>query len=85
PEAHHAKTCTVMPRVKVPVLFLQGVNDDILEEWESRELARLASEAGNGSVDVRYIENAKHDCMENPDAASDSIAGWIKAIAGKRA
>ncbi|MGH7850405.1 MAG: alpha/beta hydrolase [Thermodesulfobacteriota bacterium] len=85
PEAHHAKTCTVMSRVKVPVLFLQGVNDDILEEWESRELARLASEAGNGSVDVRYIENAKHDCMENPDAASDSIAGWIKAIAGKRA
>jgi alpha-beta hydrolase superfamily lysophospholipase len=61
------------------------VNDDILEEWESRELARLASEAGNSSVDVRYIENAKHDCMENPDAASDSIAGWIKAIAGKRA
>jgi alpha-beta hydrolase superfamily lysophospholipase len=85
PEARHAKTCTVIPRVKIPVLFLQGVNDDILEEWESRELARLASEAGNGSVDVRYIENAKHDCMENPDAASDSIAGWIKAIAGKRA
>jgi hypothetical protein len=85
PEAHHAKTCTVIPRVKVPVLFLQGVNDDILEEWESRELARLAAEAGNDSVDVRYIENAKHDCMENPDAASDSIARWIEAIAGKRA
>lgn len=85
PEAHHAKTCTVMPRVKVPVLFLQGANDDILEEWESRELARLASEAGNSSVDVRYIENAKHDCMENPDAASDSIARWIEVIAGKRA
>jgi alpha-beta hydrolase superfamily lysophospholipase len=70
--------------VKVPVLFLQGVNDDILEEWESRELARLASDAGNGSVEVRYIENAQHDCMENPDTASDTIAGWIRSIAGER-
>lgn len=85
PEARHAKTYAVIPKVKVPVLFLQGLNDDILEEWESRELARLASEAGNGSVDVRYIEDAKHDCMENPDAASDSIAGWIKAVSGNGA
>ncbi|HSC35649.1 MAG TPA: alpha/beta hydrolase [Thermodesulfobacteriota bacterium] len=84
PEAHHAKTYSVIPRVKVPVLFLQGVNDDILEEREARELARLAAEAGNASVEVRYIENAQHDCMENPDAASDSIAGWIEAMAGKR-
>jgi pimeloyl-ACP methyl ester carboxylesterase len=81
PEARHAKTCTVMPRVKAPVLLLQGVNDDILEEWECRELARLASDAGNRSVEVRYIEDAKHDCMENPETASNTIAEWIKKTA----
>ncbi len=79
PEAHNAKTCTVIPRVKTPILFLQGMNDDILEEWESRELARLAMEWGNRSVEVKYIEDAKHDCMENPESASDSIASWIKS------
>ncbi|MEW6145083.1 MAG: alpha/beta hydrolase [Thermodesulfobacteriota bacterium] len=85
PEAHHAKTCTVIRSVKIPLLFLQGVNDDILEEREARDLARLAVEAGNASVEVRYIENAQHDCMENPDAASDVIAAWIGSIAGKSA
>lgn len=83
PEAHHAKTYTVIPRVKLPLLFLQGVNDDILEAGEAKELARLAAEGGNASVEVRYIENAQHDCMENPDAASDVIAGWIRGIAEK--
>jgi alpha-beta hydrolase superfamily lysophospholipase len=85
PEARHAKTCTVMPGVKAPILFLQGVNDDILEEWECRELARLASDAGNRSVEVRYIEDAMHDCMENPESASNTITEWIGKIAALNA
>lgn len=80
PEARHAKTCTVMPGIKCPILFLQGVNDDILEEWECRELGRLASDAGNRSVEVRYIEDAMHDCMENPESTSMTITDWIKKI-----
>lgn len=80
PEARNAKTYIVIPDVKIPILFLQGQNDDILEAWESKELARLAIEAGNSSVEVKYIPDAKHDCMENPDAASNAIVGWVRSI-----
>ncbi|HVY55974.1 MAG TPA: alpha/beta hydrolase [Thermodesulfobacteriota bacterium] len=80
PEALHAKTYSVIPGVKVPVLFLQGVNDDILEEWECRELARLTADSGNRSVEVRYIKDAMHDCMENPESTSKTITDWIERI-----
>ena len=84
PEARHAKTCTVMQGVKCPVLFLQGLNDDILEEREAGDLARIAAGAGNPSVDVRYIKDAMHDCMENPESASNTITEWIKKIAAAK-
>lgn len=85
PEARNAKTYVVIPQVKIPILFLQGQNDDILETWESGELARLAIEAGNSSVEVKHIPDAKHDCMENPEAASDTIVGWVRSILEKNA
>lgn len=77
PEAYNAKTCDLIENIKVPVLFIQGSNDDILEEWESRELARKVYESGNKNVTVRYIPNAKHDCMENPEETIDAIVEWM--------
>jgi len=84
PEAGNAKTNKLITKVKVPILFLQGENDDILAPWESRELARLAREAGNPDVTVKYIPNAMHDCMENPDETIKAIVGWISSIEVKR-
>lgn len=83
PEAHNAKTNKLIARVKVPILFLQGENDDILAPWESRELARLAREAGNQDVTVRYIPNAMHDCMGNPDETIRAIVSWISCVEAK--
>jgi pimeloyl-ACP methyl ester carboxylesterase len=77
PEAYSAKTCDLIENIKVPVLFMQGSNDDILEDWESRELARKVYESGNKNVTVRYISNAKHDCMENPEETVSTIVEWI--------
>jgi pimeloyl-ACP methyl ester carboxylesterase len=83
PEAHNAKTCDLIKNIKVPVLFIQGSNDDIVEEWESKELARKVYESGNEDVTLRYINNAKHDCMENPEETIDTIVQWIANV-GKR-
>jgi pimeloyl-ACP methyl ester carboxylesterase len=77
PEAYNAKTCDLISNIKVPVLFIQGSNDDIVEEWESKELARRVYESGNNNVTLRYITNAKHDCMENPEETIDTIVEWI--------
>ncbi|HEX3036259.1 MAG TPA: alpha/beta fold hydrolase [Thermodesulfobacteriota bacterium] len=80
PEAENAKTYKLMPKIKVPALFLQGENDDIVGVWEGKELARLVREAGNSEVTVKYIPHAKHDCMENSDETIRTIVGWISSL-----
>lgn len=77
PEAYNAITYKLVSNIKVPILFLQGEEDDILEPSESKELARLVLESGNTDVEVKYIPRAKHDCMENPDDTVRAIADWI--------
>jgi alpha-beta hydrolase superfamily lysophospholipase len=84
PEAKNAKTYLVIPRVKIPILFLQGQNDDILADWECKELARLAIEVGNSFVQVEYIPGAQHDCMENPEATVNVIISWIWSALKKK-
>ncbi len=76
PEAYNAMTYRLLSNIKVPILFLQGENHDILEPWEAKELAKKVSEAGNSKVTVKYIPRAMHDCMENPDNTAKAITGW---------
>jgi pimeloyl-ACP methyl ester carboxylesterase len=76
PEAHNAMTYRLISKIKVPILFLQGENDDILEPWEAKELARQVIEVGNSNVTVKYIPRAMHDCMENPDDTVRTIVDW---------
>ncbi len=85
PEAYSAMTHKLISDIKVPILFLQGQEDDILEHWESEELARLVVESGNTDVEVKYIPRAKHDCMEIPDETVRAIVHWInkKSTSGR--
>ena len=78
PQAHNAMTYRVIPKVEVPILFLQGRHDDILDERECIDLAELARQGGNDNVEVRYIPDAKHDCMENPEITVSTIAKWVE-------
>lgn len=78
PQAHNAMTYRVIPKVGVPILFLQGRNDDILAERECIDLAELTRQGGNDNVEVRYIPDAKHDCMENPELTVRTIAKWVE-------
>ncbi|MCI0454334.1 MAG: lysophospholipase [Candidatus Dadabacteria bacterium] len=77
PEAYNAMTYRLISNIKVPILFLQGEDDDILEPWEAKELARQVSEAGNSDITVKYIPRATHDCMGNPDDTVKAIVDWI--------
>ncbi len=81
PEAYNAMTYKLISKVRAPILFLQGEDDDILEPWESKELANLVREAGNPDIKVKYMPKAKHDCMENPDETVRAIADWISQLA----
>ncbi len=80
PEAYNAMTYRVISKIKVPILFLQGENDDILEPGEGKDLADLVHKAGNHDITVRYIPRARHDCMENPEETVKSIVEWVSYI-----
>lgn len=80
PEAYNAMTHNLVSKIKVPILFLQGEDEDILEPWEAGELARLVHIAGNSDAMVKYIPQAKHDCMENPDKTIRAIVNWVSSV-----
>jgi alpha-beta hydrolase superfamily lysophospholipase len=83
PEAYNSMTNKLISKVRIPILFLQGENDDIIGSRETEELARLAREAGNSDITVKYIPRAGHDCMENPDETIRAIVNWISSTNSK--
>ena len=83
PHAYYAKTCEIIKDVDVPVLFIHGAEDDIVDVWEPKELKNVMNQAGNHDVTLRYIEGAKHDCVENPEDSIEAIAGWISKTMAK--
>ena len=79
PEADSAKTYKHISKVKVPVLFIHGENDDIVDHWEPEKLKEILNESGNDNVVLTYIPDARHDCMENPKTTTDVITSWLYA------
>ena len=82
PEAEQAKTCDLISEVKIPILFIHGEIDDIVDTWEPKELKKILEEAGNTDVELEYIPDAKHDCMENPQATVKAITTWLSSKNG---
>lgn len=77
PEAYNAKTCEIISEIKLPVLFIHGNEDDVVEKWEPNELKDILNKAGNNDVQLTYIPDAKHDCMENPGFTTKTIVNWL--------
>lgn len=77
PEAHFAKTSDLIDEVKLPILFIHGEIDNVVDPWEPRKLMGILNETGNTDVELVIIPEAKHDCMENPDATIEAITNWI--------
>ncbi|NIP38784.1 MAG: alpha/beta hydrolase [Candidatus Dadabacteria bacterium] len=80
PQAENAKTYKLIDKIKLPVLFINGKNDDIVYAWEPKDLKKILNRSGNKNVLLRFIPNAKHDCMENPKATISAIKGFIKKM-----
>ena len=77
PEAEFAKTCDHISKVKIPVLFIHGEQDHIVDLWEPTELKNILNESGNNNVSLIYIPDAQHDCMENPEGTIEAIISWL--------
>ena len=77
PEAVFAKTCDLIEQVKVPILFIHGKIDNVVDIWEPKDLMGILKKTGNTDVELIYIPEARHDCMENPEATIAAITGWI--------
>jgi len=80
PEAENAKTYKHIDKIKIPVLFINGKNDYIVELWEPKELKKILERSGNKNVKIRLIPDAQHDCMENPKATLTAISNWVNKI-----
>ncbi len=80
PSAERAKTCDIIGKVAVPALFINGANDDIVFAGEPEKLKEIMNGAGNDRVEIEYIPDAGHDCMENPETSANIIDGWIKKV-----
>ena len=78
PKAHRVMAHKHIEKVKVPILFLRGESDFIVEAWEPEALAELARKAGNTQVRVRSIPHARHDCMENPEQMIKKITSLFR-------
>ncbi|NIP31937.1 MAG: hypothetical protein GTN59_15795, partial [Candidatus Dadabacteria bacterium] len=65
-------------KIKIPVLFINGKVDDIVFGWEPRDLKKILERAGNANVKLKFIPDAKHDCMENPKATISAISSFVK-------
>ncbi|MGI9558190.1 MAG: alpha/beta hydrolase family protein [Thermodesulfobacteriota bacterium] len=80
PSARRAKTCDIIGGISVPVLFINGADDDIVFAGEPEKLKSILNDSGNKSVDIEYIPGAGHDCMENAEASADVIDRWIRKL-----
>ncbi len=77
PEAHNAKTNEIISGVKIPVLFIHGGNDYIVGAEEPESLVKILNESGNHNVQLTFIPDARHDCMENPSVTIDTLLKWL--------
>jgi alpha-beta hydrolase superfamily lysophospholipase len=79
-ESTKTKAYKLIPKVKIPILFLRGWNDRLVENLETIDLAKIANEASNNSATIKYIPGARHNCMENPSETTTAICNWISLL-----
>ena len=80
PEAYNAKTNEIISGVKIPILFIHGKNDYVVGAEEVESLVEILNSSGNDDVQLTFIPDAKHDCMENPDYTLDVLIKWLSGF-----
>lgn len=77
PEAESAKGYKQIENITLPILLVQGWNDEVLKSNEAYDLARIAIEAGNKDVSVFYV-NTGHSMEGKEDELADIIINWLQ-------
>ena len=76
PEAHGAKAHKHIGAIKVPLLLIQGLHDDIIEPRETADLEGLAQDAGNPDVSSAYLA-AGHTFQGQHAKLGQIIIRWL--------
>lgn len=81
PRAEGTQNYQNIARIKVPMLLVYGLHDDIIDYWEFDELARIARDSGNDSV-TQFALAADHKIEEKHDELGQGIVNWLKEELG---
>lgn len=81
PEAVGAMAHRQIGSVRVPVLLVQGTEDEMVMPEEAVALGDVARRAGNPDVSVVRIDGAGHAFRGREVATIDAVAAWLRAHA----
>jgi pimeloyl-ACP methyl ester carboxylesterase len=79
PEAEAAKCFKHISKIRIPILLIQGREDDELGPNEAEGLAQIAQKAGNTDVTALYL-----DANHNFDGREEELGETIKMWLGRR-
>lgn len=83
PEADAAKCFKQIGSIKIPVLFIQGMEDEMLGPDEARNLVKIAQDAGNRDVSALYM-HASHSFEGKEEELGEAIINWLNKRFGKQ-
>ena len=76
PEAEGTKAYKHIGQVKVPILLIHALHDDIIERREFEDLGKTAIEAGNNDVRQLFVD-AGHRFEGKHDELGQIIVKWF--------
>jgi len=76
PEAEGAKAYKHIGAIRVPLLLVQGLHDEIIEPRETKDLEGLAQDAGNPDVSAAYLA-AGHTFQGQHAELGKIIIQWL--------
>lgn len=76
PEANEAKGFKQIVNINLPILLIQGWNDQFVKPNETHELAQIALDNGNEDVSAYYL-NAGHNLEGKEEELGDIVIRWL--------
>jgi pimeloyl-ACP methyl ester carboxylesterase len=78
PEATPAMAHRQIGDVRVPILLVQGTEDEVVIPEEAVALADVARRAGNDAVTLIRVDGATHTFKGYEIATLDAVTGWVR-------
>lgn len=83
PEAEAAKCFKHISKIRIPILLIQGREDDELRPKEAQNLAQIAEQAGNRDVTAFYLD-ANHNFDGKEEELGEVIKKWLDRRFGSK-